>query len=170
MNYQQSTQIPNAVFDQYLPELTEGELKVLLIIIRQTYGWIDRFTGKRKSRDRITQSQFRIKTGLSPRIISKTLKMLSDKELISITDQNNQLLKNSLQRKGKAILYYALHPVHLTTSTSAQSDIRPVHKSAYNKTKKLNITKGSSLPKRQITVGSIDEIIEQSKYQSLLRF
>ncbi|MBK9722012.1 MAG: replication protein [Saprospiraceae bacterium] len=172
MNYQQTTQVPNEIFDQYLPDLTEGELKILLIIIRQTNGWIDKFTGKRKTRDRITQSQFRIKTGLSKRIISKTLKSLSDKELIAISNQNNQLLKNSLDRKGKAILYYEIAPAHFMTSTSAQSDIRPVHKSAYNKTNytKLNITKGNRLPKRQNTIGSINEIIEKSKYQSLLRF
>ena len=92
--------------------------------------------------------------------------------MIAISDQNNQLLKNSLDRKGKAILYYKIAPAHFTTLTSAQSDIRPVHKSAYNKTNytKLNITKGNSLPKRQNTIGSINEIIEQSKYQSLLRF
>ena len=120
MNYQQTTQIPNMLFDQYLPDLTEGELKILLIIIRQTNGWIDKFTGKRKIRDRIRQSQFRIKTGLSSRIISKTLKSLSDKDLIAISDQNNQLLKNSLDRKGKAILYYEIAPMHFATPTSAQ--------------------------------------------------
>lgn len=78
--------------------------------------------------------------------------MLSDKELIAITDQNNQPLKNSLDRKGKSILDYALDPVHFSTSTSAQSDIGPVHKSAYNKRKKENITEGGSLPIRHNTV------------------
>ncbi|MBK8483866.1 MAG: replication protein [Saprospiraceae bacterium] len=110
----QHTQIPNTLFDQHLPNLTGAEVKILLIIIRQTNGWIDRSTGQRKTRDRITQSQFKIKTGLATRIISKTLKMLSDKDLIAITDQNNNLLKNSLDRKGKAILYYALNPVHFS--------------------------------------------------------
>ena len=168
----QHTQIPNTLFDIHLPYLTEGELKILLIIIRQTNGWIDKFTGQRKTRDRITQSQFRIKTGLSPRIISKTLKMLSEKDLIAITDQNNKSLKKSLDRKGKSILYYAIHPMHFTTSTSVQSDIRPVHKSAYNKRNytKENKTKETRLPIRQNITGSIEEIIEQSKYQSLLRF
>ncbi len=162
--------MPNILFDKHLPNLTGTELKILLIIIRQTLGWIDISTGQRKTRDRITQSQFRIKTGLAHRIISKTLKMLSDKDLIIITDLNYQCLKNSLDRKGKAILYYALNPVHFSTSTSAQSDIRPVHKSAYNKRKKENITKGNSLSKQQNTIGSINELIEQSKYQSLFRF
>jgi DNA-binding MarR family transcriptional regulator len=33
------TQVPDALFDELLPELTESELKVLLYIIRRTYGF-----------------------------------------------------------------------------------------------------------------------------------
>ncbi len=33
------TQIPNVVLDDYLPAMTEAELKVTLIIARQTFGW-----------------------------------------------------------------------------------------------------------------------------------
>ncbi|MBK9715966.1 MAG: replication protein [Saprospiraceae bacterium] len=117
----QYTQIPNKLLDTHLPNLTESELKILLVIIRQTNGWIDKHTGKRKTKDRITQSQFRIKTGLSKRIISKTLKMLSDKDLISIYDRKHNLLKNSLERRGQPVLLYSLNPVHFATSTSAQS-------------------------------------------------
>ncbi|MGE0569338.1 MAG: replication protein, partial [Bacteroidia bacterium] len=91
------TQVPNILLDTYLPQLTESELKIMLVIIRQTNGWIDKFTGKRKTKDRITQSQFRIKTGLSKRIISKTLKSLSDKSLIRIYDRKHSLLLDSLE-------------------------------------------------------------------------
>lgn len=89
MIFKQTTQVPNILFDKHLPTLTEGELKILHIIIRQTYGWIDCSTGIRKTRDRITQSQFRSKTGLSPRIISKTLKTLSHRGFTDIPDPNN---------------------------------------------------------------------------------
>lgn len=37
--------------------------------------------------NRITQSQSRVKTGLSYRIISKTYTMLSDRELITISEE-----------------------------------------------------------------------------------
>jgi hypothetical protein len=33
------TQMPNAVVDELLPELNEGELKVLLYIVRRTFGF-----------------------------------------------------------------------------------------------------------------------------------
>ena len=58
MEYKQTTQVPNFIFDICLSQLTEAELKVLLVVIRQTLGWLDKLTGKRKSRDRITISQF----------------------------------------------------------------------------------------------------------------
>ena len=96
------TQVPNILFDTHLPNLTESELKILLVIIRQTYGWIDKFTGKRKIKDRISQSQFRIKTGLSKRIISKTLKMLS----LSISFPKNFEVSCSLHRKCSLEISY----------------------------------------------------------------
>lgn len=161
-----TTQVPNTFFDQYLPNLTGAEIKLILVIIRQTLGWVDYSTGKRKRRDRITQSQFRVKSGLTPRIISKTLKMLSDKEFIVITDRSNTCLKNAIERKGKPFLYYSLNPMHFLTSTNAQSDTRPVHKVIYNK---RNYTKENYTKERQtlfsntngITIG---EVIQKSNY------
>lgn len=98
--------------------------------------------------------------------------MLSDKYLISIYDAKHNLLQNSLERRGQSVLLYSLNPMHFATSTSAQSDIRLVHNSAYNKRNytKGNITKGNRLPKRQNIPGTIEEVIKQSKYQSLFRF
>lgn len=160
----QSTQVPNLVFDKLLPRLTESELKILLIIIRQTAGWIDRFTGSRKTRDRITQSQFVSKAGLSPRIVSKTLKMLSDKQLIEITDIDHKILDNSMDRKGKSMLYYSFTPVHFMTSTSAHFDTEPVHKVIYNKTKRKETnTKLRESPFKSKGV-SVGEVIKSSNY------
>lgn len=135
MIYKQTTQVPNFLFDKHLRELTEAELKILLVTIRQTLGWFDSKTGKRKSRDRITHNQFRQKTGLSKRIISKTIQSLSVKKLIQITDFEGKELHQPLERKGKPYLFYGIpNPVHLTTSTCAQKISEPVHGSAYNKT------------------------------------
>ena len=58
MMLNQTTPVPNILFDALLPTLTESELKVLLVIIRQTYGWFDFKTKKRKQRDWISYSQF----------------------------------------------------------------------------------------------------------------
>jgi hypothetical protein len=69
MIYKKTTQIPNIVLDQYLRTLNASELKILLVIIRHSNGWIDKRTGKRKTRDRISHSQFKGKTGLCSKII-----------------------------------------------------------------------------------------------------
>lgn len=54
-----TTQIPNEFFDDLLPEINSlSELKVLLIIMRQTFGWS-------KMEDVLSLTQFQDKTGLS---------------------------------------------------------------------------------------------------------
>lgn len=68
------TQTPNR-FYELLPELSEGETKVGLVIIRATFGW-------HKERDRISYSQFEALTGMATATISKALKSLQDRGLI----------------------------------------------------------------------------------------
>ena len=58
MNYTNITYVPNYIFDSFLPVLTLAELKVYLIIVRQTNGWVNKATGTRKQSDRISRSQF----------------------------------------------------------------------------------------------------------------
>lgn len=105
--YTQTTQVPNSLFDKFLSILTVAELKVILVIIRQTNGWINLTTKKRKSRDCITYRQFMYKTGLSRRIISQAVQNLIEKGLISVTNYDNQPLLFPKHRKGKRYLYYA---------------------------------------------------------------
>lgn len=167
MIFQQTTQVPNVLFDQYLPKLTESELKLLLVVIRQTYGWIDKRTGGRKTRDRISHGQFIQKTGLSRRVISKALKSLADIGLIKITCHSGSLLHNTEDRRGKTSIFYSLNMctqqqrlVHLTTQTCAES--------AYNKTNytKINKTKESNPnPKRAYQVMHISDVLKSSGYK-----
>src|SRR6187397_1445197 len=110
MMYKKTTQIPNIVLDQYLRTLKASELKVLLVIIRQTNGWIDTRTGKRKTRDRISHSQFKDKTGLCSKIISKATQSLVLRGLITVTDQTGNELVNTLDRKGNPRLFYSFQP------------------------------------------------------------
>ena len=139
MNYKRTTQIPNVLFDKHLPNLTESELKILLIILRQTNGWRAPKGNGRKTRDRITSNQFQSKTGLCRRVVSKAIQSLIDKNLIAVTDYEGNLLSSPKQRTGKSYLYY--QPVHEMSSTCAQKLPIPAHQSAYNKTKKLKKTK-----------------------------
>lgn len=145
MNYQQTTQVPNLLFDQYLPQLSFSELKISLYIIRQTYGWKLK-NGKRKQRDRITYGQLSKKTGLSKRIISETIQSLILKQLITVTDFKGNIIHLPQQRKGKVGIYYASN---LQTNADKSKKIckqkqQPMQNRVYNKTNntKLKRQKG----------------------------
>ena len=106
MNYAYTTQVPNNVFDRHLPHITGSELKVLLIVIRQTYGWIDKLSGKRKTRDRISISQFTTKTGLSRRSVTEAISSLQAQNLIKVMNHTGDTISLPGARQGKKYLFY----------------------------------------------------------------
>ena len=102
-----TTPVPNAVFDTYLKELKIAELKVLLIIIRQTLGWEDKKTkSERKELDWISNSQLALKTGSSPRAINDAIHALTKKNLIDVLSQTGDLLDVPEKRRGQQKLFY----------------------------------------------------------------
>lgn len=115
MQYKYTTPVQNTLFDVHLPILTGSELKVLMVVVRQTNGWIDKRTGFRKKRDRISISQFITKTGMSKRVVSISIDSLVAKGLITCTDTNHTSLNSTSLRKGKSMIYYSplLHDTHL---------------------------------------------------------
>lgn len=102
-----TTPVPNALFDIFLKELKSAELKVLLVIIRQTLGWSDRRSVLgRKEKDWISNSQLQNKTGSSRRAISSAIEALISKNLIDVLDAHGNTLTDASQRKGKLRLFY----------------------------------------------------------------
>ncbi|HEY5591319.1 MAG TPA: replication protein [Paludibacter sp.] len=166
------TQTPNILFDQLLKELSNSELKILLIIIRQTNGWIDKKTGIRKEKDRITHNQFILKAGLSRRIISAAIKSLSQKKLVEMTDSSGNILNNASERKGKYRIYYSsllepLQSLHISDKTNANNDINicknrheHVQKVIHNK---RNYIKRNTSKERVPDYKHIGEIIQEKK-------
>jgi hypothetical protein len=157
LNYKKTTQIPNLLLDQYLRILSACELKILLVILRQTNGWIDCYTGKRKSRDRISYTQFMQKTGYSRRILTKAIQSLQNRGLIVITGSKGQSLKSPRSRKG-SWLYFSYQHVHFPTQRSALFGREEVHWSAHNKTNKTKLT-STKLSERFNEVKSIGELM-----------
>ena len=137
MIYQQTTQFPNALVDTHLPNLTESEVKMILVILRQTNGWVDKTTGGRKSRDWISHGQFMKKTGLCRRVISKSLQSLVEKDLIQITCRYGNLLHRPEDRKGVTRMYYSFQ---------------------------AEPTKPQAQPMRMYRVKQIGEIVSQAQY------
>ena len=71
------TQVPNVFFDDILEGLNLAETKVLLAIMRKTFGW-------QKQIDRISYSQIVKMTGLSKVSISSGIKSLEEKDIIFV--------------------------------------------------------------------------------------
>lgn len=86
------TQTPNICFDEIFKKLDVGELRVILVIIRQTFGW-------HKTYDRISLSQLASKTGMDRANVARSLRSLISKNLIE---------KRKFGEKGKEKCYYAL--------------------------------------------------------------
>ena len=114
-----TTPVPNVVFDTYLRELKLAELKVLLIIIRQTLGWENkRNKSERKEMDWISNSQLVHKSGTSARSINDAIRILSDKRLIEVISQYGEILDSAGKRKGQQKLYYRLTNANFATVES----------------------------------------------------
>ena len=83
---------------------------ILLVIIRQTYGWYDKRTKSYKKRDWIAQRFFEEKTHLSIRTISSGIEGLIEKGVIMVTNEQGHLLVSAQQRKMTSKIFYALRP------------------------------------------------------------
>ena len=123
MAYINRTGVPNAIFDMYLKQLGYAELKVILIIIRQTYGWVDRKTSTHKQRDWISRAFFVKKTGLSKRAVSKAIAQLVDMNLIVVTSCDGTFLMTPEHRKRTNRLYFSCN---VPSQTSYQNSIKAV--------------------------------------------
>lgn len=105
MNYKKTTQIPNELLDnlfQYKP----SKVLLILVILRQTNGWYDPKTKKRKTRDWISYAQFQSKTGLSRKTISKGINELITQNIIKATNRKGKILTTPNDRQGKIGIFY----------------------------------------------------------------
>ena len=107
MQHAKTTPVPNVLFDVHLKELKSAELKVLLVIIRQTLGWRDRQAVLgRKEMDWISGGQLQSKTGSSRHAISSAIESLVSMKLIEVLDDAGNLLSDPAMRKGKQRLFF----------------------------------------------------------------
>lgn len=106
-----TTPVPNVIFDKHLNKLKSAELKMLLVITRQTLGWRDinsQNGTNRKEKDWISASQLQKKTGSSRRAITDATKILVKRNLIKVLSQKGGVLKSPNRRRGEFRLIYKL--------------------------------------------------------------
>lgn len=104
------TPVPNIILDKYIGILSLSELRVLFVILRQTLGFINKYTKQRKSIDWISNMFFVRKTHLSSKSVSLAIAGLIDKKLIVALDIQGNALPNPKDRKAKKRIYYAYAP------------------------------------------------------------
>jgi phage replication O-like protein O len=82
------TQTPNIFFDEIIKELTFSELKVMLVVMRKTFGW-------QKKKDKISYSQIQDISGLSRQGVHDGLHGLMQKGYLR-SEKTGQLYSYSL--------------------------------------------------------------------------
>lgn len=101
-----STQVPNIIIDRYMKQLTGTEFRVLMIIVRKTFGWIlNPETGMRKTEDWISRSQLQNFSGAHTQAVSSSIQKLQQLGLIDIRDQSGKQLLTPKDRRGKRLFY-----------------------------------------------------------------
>lgn len=106
-----TTQIPNVILDDWMPRLNDSEFKILLVVTRQTLGWVmDDDSGRRKERDWLSTSQLEKKTGCGNRSITYALKaLIEEHQLIEATDKDGNLLDTAEKRRdNRGQIFYRL--------------------------------------------------------------
>jgi hypothetical protein len=132
-----TTPFPNTLIDRVMPHLTDTEWRVLVVIVRQTFGW-SAGKGKRKAVDSLSHAQFKAKTGREGAALSRAIDRLVRMGLVLLKDQEGRLMDSAkARRRSMSRLYFssrmpALDPLldHARKRTS---------KSENNKTKLYKI-------------------------------
>jgi hypothetical protein len=138
-NIPNTTQTPNIIFNGLMKEMSDTELRVVLIVTRATLGWVlDREKGMRKEEDWISHYQLKQKTGRESGAISKAIDRCIQKGWIEARDSIGELLDTKDKRRGKNI-YYRLGPAILLKTSSESEDVyvtsskNEVHKPNFDK-------------------------------------
>jgi len=114
------TQIKNVLIDEEMPNLSGAAFKILILIARQTVGWVeDSEKGTRKQKDWMSHSQLVSRTGHAKATITKAIKELVDRKLILVSDTGGNILQESSDRRGKSKLFYEINFADLSRKWNA---------------------------------------------------
>jgi len=104
------TPVPNGLLDRVMPMLRDTELRVLLVVVRQTLGWQDGpDSAQRKEKDWLTQGQLMRRTGRASGAVSRAVDALVRAALIDVLDRAGNFLNTPAERRRHlGRLYYRL--------------------------------------------------------------
>jgi len=92
--------LPTSFIDEHLPSLSDGEVRLFLVIARQTLGWQTK-GGGRKEWDRLTHSELKRRMGRSSAPVSAAIASLQARVLIRVRGKGGKLLETAARRRGQ---------------------------------------------------------------------
>lgn len=116
-----TTPVPNVLLDRVMPILRDTELRVLLVVARQTRGWQDGpSSSQRKERDWLTQRQLMGRTGRGSGAVAHAVDALVQAGLIEVQDRAGTPLNTAAERRRHlGRLYYRLGPASASVEVKA---------------------------------------------------
>ena len=90
--------LPCAVIDDLLPTLKDTELRLLVIVLRQTWGWRGP-DGKPKARDWLSHRQLKERTGRASEAVSAAIDALVRRGLVRVQNEQGDDLSEARQRR-----------------------------------------------------------------------
>lgn len=141
------------ILDKWMPILSDVELRILLVVTRQTLGWLwDPNTKMRKKEDWISRGQLVRKTGKSPRSISDGIKALVEKfHVIEARDSRGGSLETASKRRAKfGKIYYRLS-LHQPAQGLFGVNVGKVRRGQNFPRQKSNTTKETLIQKENLT-------------------
>jgi hypothetical protein len=173
-----TTPTPNWLYNGEMKKMSDTELRVVLIITRHTFGWIENTeTGMRKQEDWISHSLLIKETGRGSRAISNAVDNCVKHGWIETRDKNGKLLNTSDERRRRKV-YYRLGNIftsklkstaerkvdenlpHFNTKSTALNDTNLPQK---GRNTKETITKETIQKGNASVAGEIAEIIDLFK-------
>lgn len=111
--------VPNALFDDLLPRLSDHELRLVLVVIRATLGWREtdgRGGWRYRRRDWLTNRLLVRRTGCSSAAVSRAVQSLLEAGLVRVESAEGELLATpQVRRRNMGRLYFALGDMWTTT-------------------------------------------------------
>lgn len=164
--------VPNTVVDALLPDLKDTEIRVLLVVLRQTRGWVDPKTGLPKERDWLTHSRLKRATGRASEAVSAAVDSLVRRGLVVVEDVGGRALSTPAERRRlTAALYFRPGP-RLAGAGSSATDLpdreSEIRKAKTTKDKQDNIyfafrkAPDRNKPSRRVTSGDPSLTPEQA--------
>ncbi len=157
-----STQIPHLIIREWMPLLSDVELRILLVVAYQTLGWIeDPETKRRKEKDWISQGQLMRKINRSDRAIQNSLKrLIAELRIIQAHDEAGELLDSPQKRMkcgGKIFYRLSLKRPNATPEESSGAKEPPKNLRAKN----FRATKETSFTNKSYGQASLDSDLKK---------